>query len=123
MGTMRIKITGTGMAFTWEGDDDAIRNVMEATQRMAAAGDSTPETYAQSVLKNLPALAEEKDETVQQHLMMAILYLVLMIPADGCPGRVGDYAADEDINAVITTKDQGYTVRLDGVYTGEHSIQ
>jgi hypothetical protein len=82
MGTMRIKITGTGMAFTWEGDDDAIRNVMEATQRMAAAGDSTPETYAQSVLKNLPALAKEKDEIVQQHVMMAILYLVLMVPAD-----------------------------------------
>ena len=55
---------------------------MEATERMAAAGDSTPETYAQSVLKNLPALAKEKDETVQQHLMMAIIYLVLMAPAD-----------------------------------------
>ena len=125
MGTMHIKITGTKMAFVWEGDDAAIRNVMEATKSMAATGDETPEVYAQSVLKNLPALMKEKDEIVQQHLMMAILYLVLMIPADksGRPGCVGDYAADEDINAVITCNEQKYTVRLDGVYTGEHLIQ
>jgi hypothetical protein len=124
---MHIKIAAekSEIGFEWKGDDEAIRNVMKAVKRTAEVGGITPETYTHSVLKNLPVLMKTKDETTQETLMMAILHLVLTTSAkeSGRPGLIADYAADEDINAVITCANQDFTIRLDGVCTGEHLIQ
>jgi hypothetical protein len=127
MGTVHIKVTAekSEMEFEWQGDDAAIRNVMEAVKRTAEVGGITPQAYTHSVLKHLPALTKKGEEATQEAVMMAVLHLILTLPAErsGRPGLIADYAADEDINAVFTCSNQDFSVRLDGVYTGEHLIQ
>src|SRR5262245_61603502 len=104
--------------FAWDGDDDAVREVMKFIDKMADDAGVKPEALTQGALKHFPAVRKniEADPGAQQVMMMAILYTVLQLPTQQLdrPGAIYNYAATEDIAAKLIVRDDKISGEVHG---------
>jgi hypothetical protein len=124
MGKMTVTIdadTESGKVefkFTWNGDDEAVREVMKFIDKMADDAGVAPEALVQSALKHFPAAKKgiETNPGAQQVMMMTLLYAVLQLPTQqpDRPGAIYNYAATEDITAKLIVRDDKVTGEIEG---------
>ena len=113
------------LVFEWEGDDTAIRNVMQTIDKIAKQGGVSPDKFTQAALKHLPMMGWSDNEIIKRGQVMAVLYIVLNLPtrSEDRPGSVYNYAASEDINADLSIENNQIVASLKGAYTGDDSLQ
>jgi hypothetical protein len=122
MGSMKISVDAEvagkrfDFAFTWDGDDDAIKKLMRFIEARADEAGITPETFTHSALRHLPVTGLIDNTGAQEVQMMAILYTILQFPTQSPdrPGAIYNYAGHEDIRARLHVRDQEVTAEING---------
>jgi hypothetical protein len=90
-----------------------LEHVMTFIDNMAVDNKVTPEQITHSTLAHLPETGLMEEPGAQQVQMMAILYVVLNSPLNR-PGAIYQYAADEEITAVVTVSEDRVYIDLEG---------
>jgi hypothetical protein len=98
--------------FEWQGGEHEIRNVINLVERMADNSGISCEAFTHSTLRYMSSVGWRSDPNEQEAQKMAVLYTVLQWPTDR--GAICNYAAREDIEAVLMVRDAVVTVQLKG---------
>jgi hypothetical protein len=104
----------------WQAGEHEIRNVIDFVDRMADQGGITPEALTHSILRYMPGIGWRSDPSDHETQVMAMLYTVLQCPAPNRPGAIYNYAASEDIEAVLMVRDASVTVHIKDKLTGSN---
>ncbi len=105
----------------WQGGEPEIQNVMNFVDRTANNIGLTKEAFTHSALRYMSSLGWRSDPNEQESQMMAVLYTVLLSPMPHRPGVIYNYAAREDIEAVLIVRDAVVTVQLKGKLMGSNA--
>jgi hypothetical protein len=123
MGTIIVTVDAVSgddkaeFSFDWECDREDIENAVSAVKDAAERIGVTPQQLVQSTLFYLPRSGVLQDEGAEQMQMMTIIFAILEEAGkhpENLPGPVLDVAADQDISAVITVRDNHVTMRISG---------
>jgi hypothetical protein len=112
MGTMKISIEGKPL-FTWEGDDEAIENILHAVPEAARSQLMSPEDLAHNCILHLregELLAA--NEVGREMQMMCVIWFFLQQETGNPdrPGKVAVYAPNTDFD--VDFEIEGNVIRV-----------
>jgi hypothetical protein len=108
----------------WQAGEHEIRNVIDFVGRMADHGGITPEALTHSTLRYMPSMGWRSDPSDHEVQVMAVLYTVLQCATltPDRPGAIHNYAASEDIEAVLMVRDASVTVHIKDKLMGSNDV-
>lgn len=98
MGTIAVSVDGRPI-FSWDGDEDAIKNVIDRFSIGAEAIGHSADDLASHAIAHLSGRELHMKERVEQEMqMMGVIWFILQTDTDkaGRPGKIKDYAANTD---------------------------
>jgi hypothetical protein len=98
MGTIAVSVDGRPI-FSWDGDEDAIKNVIDNFPIGAEGVGLSAIDFATACIAHLSGRALRKQERVGQEMqMMGVIWFILQMDTDkaGRPGKIKDYAENTD---------------------------
>ncbi len=117
MGMITVAIDGESI-FTWDGDEAAVKHVLEDFPHGAASVGMTPralaDNYVAHLSKGLRVGDEEQDQAGQEMQMVGVIWRILEAETHNAehPGKIADYAGAVDFFVDLRTTDQGFTVQV-----------
>ena len=106
--------------FTWEGDESAVKNILEAVPRAAKHVGLDVQSFAGSCLSHLVAGGKLLSDPIGQEMqMMTVIWAIVTQSTNNPkhPGKIGDYVATTDID--IDLHLEGGKVVIDVNATGK----
>src|SRR5262245_54689996 len=108
----------------WVANDAEIVALMRQIEAQATGTGFTAQAVVQAALRQLPAMGPKLAPLQERGRMIHIAYFVLSQPLPNSVGfpdnaRVCDVAGQQDIEAHITVRDEGFNVDLRGLPTGD----
>ena len=118
MGMITVAIDGESI-FTWDGDEAAVKHVLEDFPHGAASVGMTPRALADNCVahlsKGLCVGDEEQGQAGQEMQMVGVIWRILEAETHNAehPGKIADYAGVAvDFFVDLRTTDQGFTVQV-----------
>ena len=115
MGTITVAIDGESI-FTWDGDEAAVKHVLEDFPHDAASAGMTPRALADNCVAHLSRRVgdEEQGQAGQEMQMMGVIWHILEAETHNAehPGRIADYAGAVDFLVDLRITDQGFTAHV-----------
>lgn len=103
----------------WQGGENEIRGVMNFIDRMADNDGLSRDAFTHNTLRYLSIAGWHSHPNEQEAQKMAVLYTVLQCPMPTpYRGAICNYAASEDIEAILMVRDAAVTVQLKGKLMG-----
>ena len=96
----------------WQAGEHEIQKVIDFIGRIADQDGITPEALTHSTLRYMSGMGWRSDPDDYEAQLMAVLYTVLQCTMPDRPGPIYNYAASEDIEAVLMVRDASVTVHI-----------
>ena len=117
MGMITVAVDGESI-FTWDGDEAAVKHVLEDFQHCAASVGTTPRALADNCVaylsKCLRVGDEEQGQVAQEMQMMGVIWHILEAKTRNAehPGKIADYAGAVNFLVDLRITDQGFTAHV-----------
>jgi hypothetical protein len=109
MATIKVAVNGKP-AFTWDGDEDSIKNILEKFPVAARGVGVTPRKLADSCIWHFRTGSLLSEEPAGQEMqMMGVLWKILEAETGNAehPGKIADYAGSVDFVVDLSPGDPG----------------
>ena len=108
MGTITVAIDGESI-FTWDGDEAAVKHVLEDFPHGASSVGMTPRALADNCVAHL-----SKGLRAGEMQMIGVIWHILEAETHNAehPGKIADYAGAVDFLVDLRTTDQGFTAHV-----------
>ena len=116
MGMITVAIDGETI-FTWDGDEAAVKNVLEDFPHGAASVGMTPRALADNCVAYLSKglrVPDEEHQVAQEMQMMGVIWHILEAETRNAehPGKIADYAGAVNFLVDLRITDQGFTAHV-----------
>jgi hypothetical protein len=117
IGMITVAIDGESI-FTWDGDEAAVKHVLDDFPHGAASVGMTPRALADNCVvhlsKGLRVGDEEQGQAGQEMQMVGVIWRILEAETHSAehPGKIANYAGAVDFFVDLRTTDQGFTVQV-----------
>ena len=115
MGTIKVTVNGKP-AFSWEGDESAIRNILEQFPVGARGVGMTPRALADNCVGHFLRKGKPlaKDQVGQEMQMMGVLWHILQAESSNAehPGKIANYAGIVDFAVDLLPSPKGFSANI-----------
>ena len=103
------------LKFEWSGDDHDIAGIVRRIEDIAEREGVTPNQLTHSFMRFMAGGKMLEEGARRELLLVAITYFVLALPTNNpeMPGTISNYAAGDNIRAVLHLRDNGLDAEIE----------